>query len=92
MSERSETPDRMARFNRKDRFDSTTQGVGKGRNNASQIVDNKLGPKCHLDEASSRSLTGAKLDAGSESVKDAGNSIPSGAKAPCVDWNHLKRA
>jgi|SRR5580658_3234224 hypothetical protein len=91
--ERRATPDLLPRFQRKTRFDSAPQGE-RGRDNAPQIERNELGPHCHLDGPARGEVgrKGGHLGTGSDSVKDAGDSIPSGAKAPKVDWNHLKRA
>lgn len=84
------TPDQEARFNRPDRFDKTEHGT-IGRSVAPEIDHNELGPSCHLDSASNKSRMGETLGAASESVKAAGASIASGARAPRVDWGPLRR-
>ena len=88
----STTPDLMPRFQRRDRFDHTVQGQS-GHSLAPEIDKNALGPSCHLDSAKGDTgRHGGHLGTGSDSVKDAGTSIASGAKAPKVDWSVLKRA
>lgn len=91
MSEK-ETPDRMARFQKQSRLDKSSHGIG-GRNARPQIVDNKSGPHCHLDGPASghgAKVTSPHLGTGSDSLADAAKSIPSGSKAPKVDWSKLK--
>ena len=92
MTERSPTPDEMARFNRSDRFDKTEHGM-RGRSAAGQINKNELGPHCHLDGPAKGEVgrSGGHLGTGSDSAKDAVTSLKSGAVAPCVDWAVIKR-
>lgn len=97
MGESSPTPDLLPRFQRGSRLDKPARSVS-GRDNASVIsgatvlARSPSGPKCHLD-GPARGLGVVRsetLGAGSESLADAGRSIPSGAKASKVDWSKLK--
>jgi hypothetical protein len=85
------TPDMVERFHRADRFDHTPQ-ERTGRSLAPEIDHNELGPSCHLDSARGDvARHGGHLGTGSDSVKDAGTSIASGARAPRVNWGPLSR-
>lgn len=91
-SESTPTPDQMSRFHRKSRFDEAPHGT-LGRSNEPQIVDNKLGPSCKMDSNKTGRNLGpeSSLGAGGANLGAAARSIPSGAKAPCVDWGHIQR-
>lgn len=93
MSETSPTPDMLPRFHRKDRFDGPAQEKGSARSMRKEIVDNAMGPHCHLDGPASGEVGrhGGHLGTGSDSIKDAACSIPSGAKAPKVNWSALRK-
>ena len=87
----SPTPDMMPLAHKRDRFDRAEHGV-LGRSNSPEIDHNALGPECHLDSAKGEiGRHGGHLGTGSDSVKEAGNSIPSGARAPKVNWGPLSR-
>jgi hypothetical protein len=87
MTARSPTPDMLSRFHKGSRLDHC--GDTSAHSMDKIIHENVQGPHCHLDHATGAERTGASLGAGSESVKAAGNSIPSGARAPKVDFSHL---
>lgn len=93
MSESSPTPDMMPRYNRKDRFDGPAQEKGSARSMRKEIVENAMGPHCHLDGPAKGEVarTGGHLGTGSDSVKDAAKSIASGAKAPKADYAFLRK-
>ena len=91
-SECTPTPDMLPRFNRADRFDKTEHGT-TGRSVAPEIDQNALGPHCHLD-GPARGLGQPREEAlgvGRESLAEACASIAKGARAPEVNWGHLKR-
>lgn len=86
------TPDLMPSFQKRSRFDKTEHGQ-TGRSVAPEIDKNALGPHCHLDSPG-RSMGQPRsevLGAGSESLREAGSSIASGARAPKANWGHLMR-
>lgn len=85
------TPDELPLAHRADRFDKTEHGT-LGRSVAPEIDHNALGPSCHLDSARGDvGRHGGHLGTGSDSVKDAGTSIASGARADRVNWGPLSR-
>lgn len=91
-SECTPTPDLMPRFQRADRFDKTEHGT-RGRDLAPEIDRNAQGPHCHLDSPG-RSMGQPRsevLGAGSESLREAAQSIPSGARTAKANWGHLQR-
>jgi hypothetical protein len=89
MTARSPTPDMLGHFHKSSRLDAAHD---KGAHSMEKIIhENAQGPHCHLDAATNASRMGENLGAGSESVKAAGNSIPSGARAPKVNWGPLSR-
>jgi hypothetical protein len=89
MTARSPTPDMLSRFHKGSRLDHCGD---KSAHSMEKIIhENAQGPHCHLDAATNAQRMGENLGAGSESVKAAGDSIPSGARAPKVDFSHLSR-
>jgi hypothetical protein len=96
MSERSPTPDLLPRFHRQSRLDRVAapapHDMGAVVAGARDIARSPAGPHCHLD-GPARGMgqpRAESLGAGSESLREAARSIPSGARAPCVDWSKLK--
>ena len=95
-SERGATPDLMPGFQGGSRLDRVQRAgahdMGSVINGASKISKSPSGPHCHLDgPASAKGLSNGKLGTGSDSLKDAAASIPSGAKAPQANWGAMKR-
>jgi len=98
MSEKSPTPDLLPRFQRTCHLDKTEHGQ-IGRDNAAvikgatNIAKSPAGPKNKNDTATHGMGTNAEpgLGAGGGRLGDAAGSIKSGAKAPKVDWAHVRK-
>ena len=65
-------------------------GVIRG---ATRITRSPAGKSCHLDTPTHGLGTNAEasLGAGGGRLGDGARSIKSGAKAPCVDWSHIRK-
>jgi len=94
----SDTPDRMARFNKPCHLDKTEHGtvghdMGRVIAGATDIKRSPEGPKDKNDRASHATGTDAEpgLGAGGGRLGDAARSIKSGAKAPRMDWSHVMK-
>src|ERR1700694_1032451 len=98
MSENSPTPDLLPRFNRARHLDQTAHGltghdlapVIKG---ARDITKSPAGPRFKMDEPQHAMGTNCEpgLGAGGGNLGEAARSIKSGAKAPHVDWSHVRK-
>lgn len=90
------TPDeRLRRQSRLDKCEHGTRGhdMASVINGATDIAKSPHGPDCKMDKASHAMVTDAEssLGAGGGRLGDAARSIDSGARAPCVDWGHIRR-
>jgi hypothetical protein len=91
------TPDERLRGNMARHLDEAHGTVGHDMasviHGATRITKSPAGPSCHLDKASHAMTTNAEasLGAGGGRLGDGARSIKSGAKAPCVDWGHIRK-
>ena len=96
-NESSPTPDMMPGFQKGSRLDKAehtgAHDMSSVIGGSSKLSKSPAGPHCHLDgPASGRGakVTSPHLGTGNDSLADAAKSIPSGSKAPKVDWSKLK--
>lgn len=69
---------------KKSHLDVAPRGRALGRDNAPQIVGNKLGPSCHLDEPPRVGQPKGTRGAAASAARD-------GARTPRVAWNVIQR-
>ena len=95
-SPKNGTPDEWLRG--QSRLDKPPHGLGGTDmsgviRGATDIARSPHGPDHDMDKASHAMHTEAEasLGAGGGRLGDAARSISSGAKAPCVDWSHIRK-
>jgi hypothetical protein len=91
MTVRSPTPDLMPAYQGGSRLDRAS--AGSARDMSATIKNNVQGPHCHLDgpASSAGARLPGNLGTGGDSPREAGNSIPSGARCAKVNWSPLSQ-